>query len=531
MQVVHYLVSRGAAVIHDNPQLKALLPLSKQFGYRVMPEYFIRVAGTQFLRTVMANDFGLVKRMEQLVSDFNAVDDQGRNCVHLAAAYGSKDLLQWLSERGARFDLAATSGELPLHAAVKRGDYAIVEFVLNKNPALKELADGEGRTALDIAKQHSYEAIVKFLGGDSAQDQSGESGKLGYQPPKYTLAALIKAVELAQMPIVNEFIAERYSSLKEKTDVCTKLLAAAAAANQKEVENKLRKYHDNLASELDSEQTANRLLQGTQAQQQLLTGFLNGLSTFLCGGDVKLDPNDPATFQQFFAQSAKKADAAVAKVSGLKSVDELKSLQQSDLQALTKQIQVLQKTVHDMQSSKTELEKKMQIYNAQLTNAVSAMDKKKWFKELQTVKDQMNLLQSQQEIAAKAREVQEKRAEVQKRFQADPLLSLYFRTFNTTLEAFFVGCKAGSTEMFAIQNSQAANMKMAAVDVLSGAISMVPLVGSAVSTVLSKAGNAYVKGKDDARNASMVKTVTEIGTMAELQQVKCITCGERLLDR
>lgn len=124
-------------------------------------------------------------------ADVNAIDDQGRTPLHLAAEYGSREAVRLLLSHGATItsdnngstplhkagsvetavlllDAGATvdqpglCGKTPLILAASRGQTKLVDVLLSRG-ADRNARDRRGNTALHWAAAYGHEATVRFL--------------------------------------------------------------------------------------------------------------------------------------------------------------------------------------------------------------------------------------------------------------------------------------------------------------------------------------------------------------------------------
>ena len=92
----------------------------------------------------------------------NSQDWNGETALHLAAANGMADVVEFLIKKGACLDMADASNRTPLHRAVSKG-YADITASLCDAGALIDPKDKFGRTPLFIAAKAGSNACVKLL--------------------------------------------------------------------------------------------------------------------------------------------------------------------------------------------------------------------------------------------------------------------------------------------------------------------------------------------------------------------------------
>eukprot|EP01046_Picozoa_sp_COSAG06_P046454 COSAG06_NODE_6581_length_2870_cov_4.019488_3_plen_138_part_00 len=89
-------------------------------------------------------------------------DASGRRAVHIASAYGHKDVVVFLGSRGADVNAVDNSQQTPLHCAAYRGKASVCTalLALGADPTAKTKG---GLTALDIARKENKTECVAVL--------------------------------------------------------------------------------------------------------------------------------------------------------------------------------------------------------------------------------------------------------------------------------------------------------------------------------------------------------------------------------
>ncbi|MGI9301346.1 MAG: ankyrin repeat domain-containing protein [Gammaproteobacteria bacterium] len=129
--------------------------------------------GTNILIEIVAlSDISVIKRLVEMGADVNLLDDEGATAMHMLVnnkASGNLAKIKLLIDSGFDLEIAGYNGWKPLHEAVFRNRYDVVELLLNN------CADINSRTALDnektslmIAAQRNSLRMVKFLVGHGA---------------------------------------------------------------------------------------------------------------------------------------------------------------------------------------------------------------------------------------------------------------------------------------------------------------------------------------------------------------------------
>jgi ankyrin repeat protein len=82
--------------------------------------------------------------------------------IHSACAGGSLSVARALLARGVDVNARQNGGWTPLHSAVNRGELALVELLL-EHGALPELANADGKSALNLADERGFADISRLM--------------------------------------------------------------------------------------------------------------------------------------------------------------------------------------------------------------------------------------------------------------------------------------------------------------------------------------------------------------------------------
>jgi ankyrin repeat protein len=112
--------------------------------------------------------FGPPESARLLINRGAAVDAVAENAMkvmplHSAASVRNLEAARILLEHGAPVNARQQGGWVPLHAAASNGDRAMVELLLGHGANAK-LANDEGKTAADVAREKGHQEIAALLG-------------------------------------------------------------------------------------------------------------------------------------------------------------------------------------------------------------------------------------------------------------------------------------------------------------------------------------------------------------------------------
>ncbi|PVD33506.1 hypothetical protein C0Q70_04762 [Pomacea canaliculata] len=99
----------------------------------------------------------LVREMFVTEQQVNSVDSEGMAVLHRVATFDSEDhvrLLHLLVRKGANINLQNTSGDTPLHIAVKHNNWMMMEALLSRQ-ATTDVADNDHRSVLHILASYT----------------------------------------------------------------------------------------------------------------------------------------------------------------------------------------------------------------------------------------------------------------------------------------------------------------------------------------------------------------------------------------
>lgn len=115
---------------------------------------------------LVPNDFGEVKKIQQLIKEGRDLDSRvfkcGRTHLHQAAGKGHELVVNELLRANASVDLKDEQGQIALHRACQKGQIKIAQSLIEKG-ASKLARDLEGRTPLMLLMESGYTGEIDFL--------------------------------------------------------------------------------------------------------------------------------------------------------------------------------------------------------------------------------------------------------------------------------------------------------------------------------------------------------------------------------
>nr|WP_265414312.1 ankyrin repeat domain-containing protein [Photobacterium leiognathi] len=113
-------------------------------------------------------DYQTVKNLLKANADPNKQDLKGRTALHAAAASRCWKSASFLLEYGCDAAITGPEGSTALHTAIRMGEIAIVELLIEKRPELLKIEDSKGILPKQLARKiatdpFAYELLNQFL--------------------------------------------------------------------------------------------------------------------------------------------------------------------------------------------------------------------------------------------------------------------------------------------------------------------------------------------------------------------------------
>ncbi|MFN0164560.1 MAG: ankyrin repeat domain-containing protein [Burkholderiales bacterium] len=157
-----------------------------------------------FLNAVKRADVGTVTRLLRRGMDANTVDPTGQPALHLAARYGSLEVVKTLVAARADIDRRNAAGESAVMLAALAGHLAVVEFLVGKEAQINH----PGWTPLIYAAANGHRKIVEILLENHAYiDSSSSAG----------ITSLMMAARGGHLEVV-KFLIEEGADVDVKND-------------------------------------------------------------------------------------------------------------------------------------------------------------------------------------------------------------------------------------------------------------------------------------------------------------------------
>ncbi len=131
---------------------------------------------TALTQAIMLNSLDLVRELLSKGADVRPADQNGRTYLHLAASLGHQDIVQLLLDRGAKVSWLDKNGLTPLHVAANHGSEAVVRLLLARGADAAAPTLGN-MTPSDIAQHAGHDRVAKLIKGFEFVGSTPRSGQ------------------------------------------------------------------------------------------------------------------------------------------------------------------------------------------------------------------------------------------------------------------------------------------------------------------------------------------------------------------
>lgn len=165
-----YLIDNGASLIEINTDGNMPIDLDNEDNEDIeilLDECMVKAGFTEEsldeIRLViprqMLND---LRNCVEEKRDINITGEHGETACHIAAANGYQEVLEFLLDHGAKFDIGDKDLWQPIHAAACWGHDRIVEILVNHGADLEAMTK-DGETPLDLTEDEEMQEIINEL--------------------------------------------------------------------------------------------------------------------------------------------------------------------------------------------------------------------------------------------------------------------------------------------------------------------------------------------------------------------------------
>mmetsp|Transcript_7735 Transcript_7735/g.11747 ORF Transcript_7735/g.11747 Transcript_7735/m.11747 type:complete len:312 (+) Transcript_7735:1-936(+) len=175
---VNALDRHGNTPLHDafRQGQRAAAQLLTSLGGRLA--YSRKRMATELCTAVRESDINTVRQLLDFKCDAEAPNDDGRTCLHVAAAVGNLAIIELLLERGANPDAKDNSGFTPKFMAVRNG-HSSCAASLHKHRGSLGLSVEDAAAQLNNAVRHSkmemLERLIEAGADPGAPDYDGRT--------------------------------------------------------------------------------------------------------------------------------------------------------------------------------------------------------------------------------------------------------------------------------------------------------------------------------------------------------------------
>ncbi|CAH1277581.1 ANK3 [Branchiostoma lanceolatum] len=430
LPLVHYLLSRGAPVVHHNPEASTLIKEAQTLGNMDMVKYLKRVVHRRFEESLQHGDVDTLAKLFQ-ISGANLQEakicEGDETAATLAYKNHGDQALRLLYNSNIPVHHPNKYGDYPLTLAEANDDFYAVEFLLDVCNVDKNVVNADGLTAAEIAREARYDLVALYI--QTGQKPNPEEDER--DEPTHTLQQLLTAVRSKKMEMLDDFIKETYQSRSLKIHCCEEMLKVARQQHAIEIFMKLAKHLRELTTD-----TSARKLEGSERYQRVLDGFLADLVKHVAGVD---------SVEEF----GRTLEIVTGKVK--EETHSLYTLMRKDIDAIhqdTKtEVQKLGQKCEDITSASEQLKSERKDMIEDLEKCKASLEKCKepakridLWEEIKSLRQKVSVASVYQHLYAKRQDVLLQRQNALDGFGQEESANMlfFFKTVSNTLEQFLL---------------------------------------------------------------------------------------------
>jgi DNA gyrase/topoisomerase IV subunit A len=278
--------------------------------------------------------------------------------------------------------------------------------------------------------------------------------------PKHSYETLKDASRNGDLKIIREFIAQRYESKEEKRRLCDELIQIAKKAKQFEVLHILEPYYRELRTEHPS--TTGPGSAGIwlpEHYKKILLGFLKCLSGIIADSPVVLDPDDPNTYRDLFADLTSNVAKHSQQLQQVTNEQDVTRLIEQDSANTKQQSAEINKRIEELSDSNDSLQARIEDIDERLFNIqdLTAKQRKEFIQERESHKKQLAAYECSMLLLQRQQEAVLIRQNTMNFIKGNTNLAMFYRTVENRLNALFISILAAQGG-YVKREATAANM-------------------------------------------------------------------------
>lgn len=257
---------------------------------------------------------------------------------------------------------------------------------------------------------------------------------------KHDRIVLLNACRDGQLKTIQEFIAHRYQSKQEKSEICAEMIRIAKTYKQYQILAILEPYFKNeLKLEVASDEAAGGGLALSERYKKILLGFLGSLSKLIADSPVLLDPSDPSTYDQFFTGIRTKVSEHTAELESVKDDKDIKKLVEKDQDSSQEQLALIQQQLESLMQERESAESRIEEMEERLLRQedLTALQRKELMKNKEIHQQQITTYECSIELFQRQHEATANRQKLMEFFKKSANLIMFYRTIENRLQALF----------------------------------------------------------------------------------------------